>query len=496
MLDFRRGGPATMLSALLLITVALATLQSCQTAKGKSSTPLPEPAADSFEVRINPQQVGNPVYADFRSYSVVSAFKKHSQTRELLAESEEGVGLVKALGAHALRFPGGSFARKFKPRDPKGEQLIDAHIDLSRESGVMRTILVLNFLTGTVDDAKYSISRLEKAGIEVIAVELGNEIHLKKYRESIPDVETFVDVAKQYQAALKPVVPQALFGIPVPSSRHVFDAEQMGKKAEFFEHWVEVLSDAVSSGDLPVDAVIPHFYKQTHTVYNLPTQEQRFRGVMDELRIDSYAFLDKTVMSYYGQHFSGLEIWITEWGLKEKQVYGNTLAEGLHVMGFQLDMIRANELTGNKVRHSCYQKLHGPMSNGSISEVGNLNPVQPAMTYKPETAWYAFRFMEDVLQNAVYVESSVSGATQDALRVETFKVGDNYVIAFANRSPHEYRLNHSGQARIMHGSRPWCSNGQTYWNDASSYMPVQLTDVTNTSVIPAYGFGYIAAPWP
>ncbi|MFT7589456.1 MAG: hypothetical protein ACI959_001674 [Limisphaerales bacterium] len=494
---------------ILLATLAILPAWSCKTsasdlnsteeAKEEAANELALLSGDGGVIRITPSSDGVRVYSEFRSFSVVSAFSRNSVNKEYIYQDPQGVELIKGLGAHALRFPGGSFAGKFKPFEDKYAKLIDAHIKLSKETGITNCILVLNFLSGTVEEAKFVVKELKEGGINIIAVELGNEIHLKKYRKSITDVEAYVRVSAKYLEELKRLLPNAEFGIPVPSSRHVFDAEQMGSRVQFFEHWIATLSEAVSSGELEVDAVIPHFYKQTHMVYKLPTKFERFHGVMKEMRINSYDFLDQAVINYYDTHFSGLDLWITEWGLKEKQIYGNTLSEGLHVTSFLMDMMRGNMLTSNRITHSAYQKLHSRPSNGLISEVGTLPPVEPASIYKPETPWYAFHFINDIIAGgATITRSKISGVSQDQVRIETFRKGDDFYVLFANRTGKEYRINMAGTARYLYGDHPWSSNGMAFWhkdNSTEKYDPVKLVDGNITNVIQPWSFGYIKADW-
>jgi hypothetical protein len=453
------------------------------------------PPADG-EIRITPTGTAGPVYADFISFSAVSAFSRHPETRQFLHQDAEAVALVRGLHPYAIRFPGGSFTRKFHPDDDKGRKLMEGYVDLARASGVRRCILVLNLYAGSIEEARTVIRTLQEGGIEIVAVELGNEYHLGKYRDKYPSAEPFVEEAARYVAALRPLLPGVPYGIPVPSSRHVFDAEQFGARAEFFEDWTNTLADAVRSGRLPVQAVIPHFYKQTHEVFEKPTLEGRFDGVMDLLRIDSYDFLRRVVLDYYRAEFGpDIEIWITEWGVKEKQVYGNTVAEGLHVMGFLLDMAEANHRTGNAVRHSAYQKLAGPVSNAAITPTGSLPTLEPAGAFQPGTAWYAFHFLGDKLDGAQYVDATVAGATQDQVRLACFRRGEDLYVAFANRTGRSWRLDLAGRMDAVWGERPWAANGQTFWNAGGDHLPAQRIENRLTNVIPPYGYGVLKADW-
>lgn len=479
---------------LLLPLVIFLSSSNCSSASAESSAKAHANLEPGI-LQFNANSDGTLIYPEFRSFSVVSAFKKHPEHRHFIYQSEEGLGLISKMGAHALRFPGGSFSRKFHPQDDKGAKLIDQHIELSRKSGIENTILVLNMFAGSIEEAKTTIRKLQQGGIRIVAVELGNEYHLKKYREKYPNVEPFIEEAKSYIKALKPMLPGVRYGIPVSSSRHVFDAEQFGNRAQFFEDWNGGLAKAVRSGELPVDAVIPHFYKQTHEVYQLPTHQQRFDGVIGELQIDSYAFLEKVVLNYYLDLFGDVELWITEWGLKEKQVYGNTMAEGIHVTSFMMDIMLANQNTGNRVRHTCYQKLHGPMSNGAITPVGELPVVEPASAYKGETSWYAFTFLDEIIDNARLTKTQVKGIQNEEVRVEVLKQGDDAIIYFANRSAREYRMAALGEAHYMSGEKAWASNGQTFWNADGNYLPAKLVRANLSNTIPPYSFGYIRVPW-
>ena len=456
-------------------------------------------AVPDGEIRIRPLAVEGPVYTGFQSFSAVSAFNKHPETRRFLGEDPEGVALVQGLHPAAIRFPGGSFAAKFNPQDEKGERITKAYLELVRTSGVSDCILVLNLFKGTIGQAEYLVRKLQAGGVQIVAVELGNEYHLKKYRDKYPTADPYVAEAARYIDALKPLLPGVPYGIPVPSSRHVFDAEQFGNRAEFFETWTNTLADAVQSGRLPVQAVIPHFYKQTHEVYDLPTHERRFDGVMDALRIDSYGFLDRVVLNYYQEEFGDVAVWITEWGLKEKQVYGNTLAEGIHVTGFLLDMLEANQRTGNRVAHSAYQKMAGPVCIGAITPKGTLQTMEAAENFQPGTAWYAFHDLGEAITDAQYVRSEIRGPGQDAVRMATFRRGESLYIVFANRTGQSYRMDIAGRMTAVWGDKAWASNGQTFWNDTGNgrakYLPAQRMADQLGNVIPPYGYGYLKANW-
>lgn len=462
--------------------------------------PLPggafQDAAAAGEIHIRNLESAGPVYADFISFSAVSAFNKHPETRRFIAQDPQGVELVQGLHPHAIRFPGGSFTRKFFPRDEKGKRLLDAYKQMANATGEKRCILVLNIYAGSQEDARFLIQDLRTAGIDIVAVELGNEYHIKKYRKKYPDAEAVVADLKPYVDLVKQELPGVPMGLPVPSSRHVFDAEQMGNRADFFEDWTTVLARAVRSGELDVQAVIPHFYKQTHEVFELPSTRARFDGVMDKMRIDSYAFLKQVVLDYYADQFGeGIEVWITEWGLKEKQVYGNTVAEGIHVMGFLMDMAEANRRTGNAIRHSCYQKLAGPVSNAAITPTGTLPTLENTGAFQPGTAWYAFHDIHPALQDARYVTANFTGVGQDQVRMACFRrEGDLYVV-FANRTGQYWRTDVAGRMTAVWGEQAWASNGQTFWNASGEYVPAQRIEDQLSNTIPPYGYGVIKADW-
>jgi hypothetical protein len=448
------------------------------------------------DVRIRNLVAEGPVYADFISFSAVSAFNRHPESRRFLSQDPDGVRLVQGLYPHAIRFPGGSFTRKFFPKDDKGQKLLKAYQDLARESGEQRCILVLNIFAGTQDDARYLINSLRSAGIEIVAVELGNEYHIKKYRKKYPDARAMIEDLKPYAALVQQELPGVPMGLPVPSSRHVFDAEQFGNRAEFFEDWTNTLAEAVRSGELPVQAVIPHFYKQTHTVYKLPSTQARFDGVMEELRIDSYGFLNQVVIDYYTKLFGdGIELWITEWGLKEKQVYGNTMAEGLHVMGFLLDMAEGNRRNGGRIKHSCYQKMAGPVSNAAITPKGPLPTMEPAGDFQPGTAWYAFHDFGGILDGAQYVRADIAGPGQDKLRMACFRREGDLFIAFANRTGQYWRMDIAGRMSAVWADKAWASNGSTFWSASGEHQLAQRIDGQLSNVIPPFGYGVLKADW-
>ncbi len=485
----------------VLLTLILLPGYRCKSAYARDSeattgkTDVSITPGEIVSIRIFPNGPQTAVYDGFRSFSMVSAFSKHPQTRRMIYEEPEGLALINGLGAQAYRFPGGSFANKFDPTDEKGIKLMEAQIELCRRTDNPQVILVLNLFDGTIEQAITMIRELQKGGVQIVAVELGNEYHLRKYRDKFPNAKALIKEASRFMAATRIFLPGVPFGIPVCSSRHVFDAEQFGSRAEFFEEWNDELASAVKSGALPVQAVIPHFYKQTDQVAKLSTQEARFNGVMQQLRTDSYEFLDRAVMQYYTGLFGNVELWITEWGLKEKEVYGNTIAEGLHVSSFCMDMIRANALSGNRIKHSCYQKLAGPVCIGAITPLGNKPVAEPCKVFQPGTAWYAFSFLNDFIEGSTLIRSRIEGVDSKDLRIETFRKGQDFFVFFANRTNSTYALNFEGNLTCLSGETPWASNGQTYWSDQGGARPVRLVRGQSGGQIPPFAFGYLKTSW-
>ena len=97
----------------VLLTLILLPGYRCKSAFARDSaattgkTDVSITPGEIVSIRIFPDGPQTVVYYGFRSFSMVSPFSKHPQTRRMIYEEPEGLALINGLGAQAYRFPGG-----------------------------------------------------------------------------------------------------------------------------------------------------------------------------------------------------------------------------------------------------------------------------------------------------------------------------------------------------------------------------------------------------
>lgn len=314
-------------------------------------------------------------------------------------ENTSFLNLVKQLNPELLRFPGGSLSNYYHPqgkgygmrldeinlkdskiRDnvtrltqlnnkiPEGPNYLDAYIKLLKTVHA-QVLYVVNITSGNTTEALEVITKLRSEGIRIRGVSLGNELYLGTYKTVVPDIESFIQLAKPFAAAIRQQYPDIPIGVP---------AESQGILRESFNSkWNNRLSE-----ESFYDAAEIHVYPDESDC-----SDNTLNGFFDcaNQKLTDYAEnILPTRLNAFSQQFNGKKLWITEWNLKKPgQALGGTLLQSLYAAKFFLTCNNYNS-GNNQLEMLTFHNLCADEAGYSL-----INPDGNA--FSANTAFYSMR---------------------------------------------------------------------------------------------------------
>ncbi len=217
-----------------------------------------------------------------------------SMMPDLTPKMIENIALLKP---EILRYPGGTVTHSWnwkegviESRKSKSKHLIGEIKKLSTKTNA-QFVFVLDILNKTIDDQIEMLTSIQKTGVEIKYIELGNELYAKEkaYEKVFPTGKEYALKVNQWIPALRDKFPDAkiaalLLGRSVKKSN-----------AKMF-YWNKYV---VESSIKNVDAFTYHFYINENASFEKEKAE----------------FIAVTKMANTGEK----ELWITEYGNKQEK---------------------------------------------------------------------------------------------------------------------------------------------------------------------------------
>jgi hypothetical protein len=193
----------------------------------------------------------------------------------------------------------------------------------------VQLVYVANLLNGTVAETMACLDQFRQAGVQVVAVELGNESHLKAYESVFPNADAYLSIAAPFAAAIATEFPDIRIGLTAypPGILKGLGPAGTQRAAE----WNATLANA-SFGD----ALTLHCYARTESCtqtgikknfscassFNLSYLETNVTGALNELTA-----------------LGNDRIWLTEWNVDGPYShYGNSLLQALFYVEMSMTM--------------------------------------------------------------------------------------------------------------------------------------------------------------
>lgn len=361
------------------------------------------------------------------------------------------------------------------------------HTNMARATNILNVVYVTNYLQPASElDSLFRYWKNE--GINILAVELGNEYHLGKFRAAFPEPAVYADWAASMSDTIKQIDPTIETGVMLPKPYTV-----AGNR--YYTEWMNELSSRYKAGTLNIDFVVCHIYQQIGDCYNGVSCDQGNACVVRRLPwtdVQSRLYIDtryQMMKSYYYEwipaYFPGIKIYFTEWGLKKRELgSGNTLLQAWHVVRELMEFHRANHEYNGIVGAAHFTKLLHPNTAPSlgliqpftISGIGIQEPnLNNSSTFIGSTEAEAFALFKPV-QTGYYLETIQSKPVgmNPYIRIEMLQAldGSKYLF-YANHSDSNFSVNVSGENKTMFGN----------WDDAGGITRCNQTSWTLPSIM-------------
>lgn len=330
------------------------------------------------------------------------------------------------------------------PRDasyPNGENVIGTFIKLAL-AGKSQVMFTCNLMDGTYEENKMVLDSLINSGVNVVGIELGNELYLKKYQDAkYNSPKVYLDTARYYMERLKIDFPGIKIGLVAAPS------EVIGinpSRLEYYKEWNTSLAEANLDG-----AIIVHYYSKDMTCDCLGdiVAEADVPGKFDcanvALQKDLALWFD-TGLPYYKTMFPGKKMWLTEWNTTNRyHCYGNTQVNNLFFARY------INELSiryGDFVEYAVY---HNWLGNGKHYPVATWQKKESRFIEKSPTP--LFKLLQPIFSGretkTIEIPASITGELPAGIAVygyyqspSTSEVARLLLVA----------VNHAGSGHPLH----------------------------------------------
>jgi hypothetical protein len=247
--------------------------------------------------------------------------------------------------------------RSGDPRDtkhyPDGKNVIGTFIQAVVPDKIP-VMFTLNLWDASYSENKRVLDSLLRGGVQVAALELGNEFYLRRYWSVYPDVAAYLDSARHYATKLRQDFP----GIPIGAI--AAPAEVKGIKSDMLAHY-RAWNEAMAKESF-FDALTVHHYGKDASCTCLNEREipeaqrkEAFQCTLEsgkrELEDWFGSGLKNTV-----NNFPGKKVWITEWNATNLfHCFGNTQVYNLYFARYLNELARPVQRPG---------RIHGPPQLG------------------------------------------------------------------------------------------------------------------------------------
>lgn len=418
-----------------------------------------------------PELTERPVARDYSSYNF-----ELLQTSGLL-EDENFIDAVRQLNTNALRIPGGNTAQYFDWQRgglrlppyrwglPNSSPFMRHQFDITglgtkEVSRFMRrsnkdAIFVATVMTGTFEENVSAIHGLERGGVAVPRIEIGNEEYFRTRdgRKRFPTSYDYAELAADWGAGFRQEFPDATIAAIAPSPRKGIRLN--------IEDW---LADLDAAGVWEVaDAVAIHPYIHAHKDAERLTRERTSLGArraIGEMLTKDDAMFARTSAAIP----KDVRIWITEWNLFEKNdeaYFGGTWMHGLAALARAL-----NALDNEQIELTSYHSAMGPPQFQAIvgkrAQANSYDRQGKRSVVKAET----FALTAPARTLALLGTASRKGGTvakldlgidenERPILAYRFKQPDgNYIVLAVNATETPVRLALRGKAEVL-SADPW-----------------------------------------
>jgi len=446
--------------------------------------------------------IGAPINDRLCGFSTAFTFGSGAET------AKQFIPLLEDIGVGLLRFPGGTIANFYHPNQPgygfvkkemgtirafsglwkyqqKAKENIKVPFTVLAKKIQAQVVVVANLVTGTPAETMSLLDYFEENGVDVAAVELGNELFFKRYRKQFPDAAAYISACREFAGPIREKYPEIQILVCAPGKME--DGSE-GRQPPFFSKWNEQLARE-------------DFYQGyvVHAYFDLKNCKAQQGGE----RKNGFACLYKQMMSgvaaqinqltdemqaYYGTKKS---MWITEWNLNPPGYWSNTFAHGAVVSSMLMGMA-----TGNKIAAATYHNLAAGNDNYALVESKQLSSGIVELT--PAIAYQVFKQFNQIASNG-------AGRLDFSIDVQSAEIPGISVwgnekkkrwVWFVNQFGNKYVLSISGTAATK--AKMQCVRGTTFMsgtkdspgNTGKLYVEEYPLNLSNLA-LPPFSWGII-----
>jgi hypothetical protein len=433
--------------------------------------------------------------------------------------------IMQQIAPKVLRFPGGTIGNYYHPTGlgyglrpeetgPKLSEIVKAQpqfkqnaiyhfADVCKMAG-SKVMFVANMLTGTVDEMLFCLKFFKERNIEIAGVELGNEFYFREYRETFPDVETYIQKARVFAVALKK------FDSKIPVAVVAADPTEPNPKnehARFMNRWNQILGK-----ESFYHAYVPHLYPKVKGCEEQGGENLKavFDCINVTLATDHFRY-HEIVTEHYKQFYGNKKMWVTEWNVDAANTTANTLRHAAFVSEFLMGLIDANNNNSNLIEHAFFHNLG---SNGYAAPIFSLTHQKQVRYLKRvgniayNTTYYPFLYLSNLIKSgAQRLESKIqypAGTDNLSFVARTFISRDakKIYVYFANKGPQTVALDLGVQnatassIQAITGAYPWSVAGLNGFylkqpGDVDLIKELKQNLPSGTANVPAYAVGVL-----
>jgi hypothetical protein len=433
--------------------------------------------------------------------------------------------IMQQIAPKVLRFPGGTIGNYYHPTGlgyglrpeetgPKLSEIVKAQpqfkqnaiyhfADVCKMAG-SKVMFVANMLTGTVDEMLFCLKFFKERNIEIAGVELGNEFYFREYRETFPDVETYIQKARVFAVALKK------FDSKIPVAVVAADPTEPNPKnehARFMNRWNQILGK-----ESFYHAYVPHLYPKVKGCEEQGGENLKavFDCINVTLATDHFRY-HEIVTEHYKQFYGNKKMWVTEWNVDAANTTANTLRHAAFVSEFLMGLIDANINNSNLIEHAFFHNLG---SNGYAAPIFSLTHQKQVRYLKRvgniayNTTYYPFLYLSNLIKSgAQRLESKIqypAGTDNLSFVARTFISRDakKIYVYFANKGPQTVALDlrvqnaTASSIQAITGAFPWSVAGLNGFylkqpGDVDLIKELKQNLPSGTAKVPAYAVGVL-----
>lgn len=222
--------------------------------------------------------------------------------------------------------------------NPIEENILANVITFCIETNV-KVLFICNMVDSSYENNRFVIQTFLNEGVDVIGIELGNELYLKRHQtNSFPNPKVYTELAFEYHQKLKrdfPNIKTCIIAAPLK----VIASNQ--NRASYYDEWNKAIMelnffDAYS---------IHHYCKSEDCKCNedAPFRSEAHRLAMFEcfklVLLNELDMWFNKALPTYNEMFSDKEMWITEWSTTMlHKYYGNTQLGNLYFSTYLFEL--------------------------------------------------------------------------------------------------------------------------------------------------------------